>query len=379
MGKVLLGCSGWSYKEWEDIFYPKDEKGKLSFYSSYFTTAEIDSTFYSYPKKGIVYGWNKATPKGFKFSAKLPQIITHEKLLKLEEGVIEDLVSFLDLMDILKKQKKLGALLIQLPPSFKKDIRTLESFLSYLPEGYEFACEFRHLSWFEDNLAFSTLENYNVAYVIVDEPLLPPEVKITSNFSFIRWHGKGKRPWYNYRYKIEELKPWVKVLEEVKSKVNHLYGYFNNHFHGYAVVNCLQMLQLIGEINDRQREMLDKALLRLKRPKQQIELFDFDLSKLNLQDLLLLFIDEGRLKRALDVKEPVISKFTDEIKANVGDYNIIISLKEKRIFHDCEDWRKRKDSKLFCKHLARLFLTLGEENKSIVEEIARDKNNWKFE
>lgn len=379
MGKVLLGCSGWSYKEWEDVFYPKEAKSKLSFYSSYFPTVEIDSTFYSYPTKGMVHGWNKATPKGFKFSAKLPQVMTHEKVLKLEEGVIEDLVKFLDLMDLLKKQGKLGALLIQLPPSFKKDLKTLESFLSYLPEGYEFACEFRHLSWFENNLAFNLLENYNVAYVIVDEPLLPPKVKITSNFSFIRWHGKGKRPWYNYRYKVEELEPWVKSLEEVRNSTNYLYGYFNNHFHGYAVVNCLQMLQLIGEINDKQKEMLNKVLSKLDKPKQQVELLSFDISKLSMQDLLLLFVDEGRLRRAYNAEEPIINKVNDEIKAKVGNYNIIINLREKRVSHDCEDWKKRKDAKLFCKHLARLFLVLGDEGKSVVEEIAKDRDSWKFE
>ncbi|MDG6994972.1 MAG: DUF72 domain-containing protein [Nitrososphaerota archaeon] len=89
--KVLLGTSGWSYKEWEEIFYPNAKTPKLTYYSRIFRTTEIDSTFYAYPTKGLVFGWAKNTPTGFEFSAKLPKLITHDKRLDLESGVEMDL------------------------------------------------------------------------------------------------------------------------------------------------------------------------------------------------------------------------------------------------------------------------------------------------
>ena len=79
LGNVLLGTSGWSYKEWERIFYADTKTPKLSYYSHIFQTAEIDSTFYAYPPKGLVYGWARNTPEHFQFSAKLPKLITHDK------------------------------------------------------------------------------------------------------------------------------------------------------------------------------------------------------------------------------------------------------------------------------------------------------------
>src|SRR5271155_924116 len=91
LGEVRIGTSGWSYKEWEGTFYPKGEKKKLSYYSRFFDTVEIDSTFYAYPNTGMILGAVKNTPPGFVFSAKLPKLITHEKALDLGKGVKEDL------------------------------------------------------------------------------------------------------------------------------------------------------------------------------------------------------------------------------------------------------------------------------------------------
>jgi uncharacterized protein YecE (DUF72 family) len=97
-GNVSLGTSGWSYKEWEGVFYRENEKRKLRAYSSVFKTVEIDSTFYRYPSKGAVMGWLKYSPGNFVFSAKLPKLITHDKKLGLKGEVKADLDAFLDLM-----------------------------------------------------------------------------------------------------------------------------------------------------------------------------------------------------------------------------------------------------------------------------------------
>ncbi len=115
---IRIGTSGWSYKEWEGVFYPDSNTPKLSYYSSIFNTAEIDSTFYANPAKGLVLGWARNTPKDFQFAVKLPQTITHKKHLELSQGVEIDLKDFLELMRPLHEAGKLGPLLIQLPPSF---------------------------------------------------------------------------------------------------------------------------------------------------------------------------------------------------------------------------------------------------------------------
>lgn len=259
MGNILLGCSGWSYEEWVGPFYRSKEESKLARYSKVFATGEIDSTFYAYPSKGVVMGWSRYTPADFVFCAKLPQLITHEKVLDVKKGVGEDLKRFIDLLAPLRLSGKLGCILIQLPPSFKYQPERLEGFMDILPDDVRFAVEFRHPSWMRSETQ-GLLKNYDVAYTIVDEPLLPPETTITTDFAYLRWHGRGARPWYNYRYKEEELKSWAPRVEAVANDGRVVYGYFNNHYHGYAVENCLQVLDILGQSNSAQMEAL--AFLR---------------------------------------------------------------------------------------------------------------------
>jgi uncharacterized protein YecE (DUF72 family) len=266
LGEVYLGTSGWSYKEWVKVFYPSDETKKLSFYSKYFMTAEIDSTFYAYPNKGLVFGWAKNTPDGFLFSAKLPKLVTHDKRLDLEKGVKADTMKFLDLMNPVIKAGKLGPILIQLPPSFSKeeDFGALGKFFEVLPTDLTFAVEFRHPSWVVGE-TWDLLRKYNVVNTIVDEPLLPPDVVVTSDTAFIRWHGRGRQPWYNYRYSGKELKTWVPKVKVVVSKTKKVFGYFNNHFHGFAIENSLQMMKMAGEMNKDQEKLLSDVTARINK------------------------------------------------------------------------------------------------------------------
>lgn len=271
---VLLGTSGWSYKEWEKIFYPDSKTPKLTYYSKIFATAEIDSTFYAYPNKGLVSGWARNTPPGFQFAAKIPKLITHDKKLDLEQGIEIDLVKFIDLLAPLKETSKLGPLLIQLPPSFsRKEIDKLENFFDVLPKGYMYSVEFRNASWLDDrNSVYSLLRKYNVSNTIVDEPLLPVDLTTTTtDHAFIRWHGKGTRVWYNYEYSEEELEPWVDRVKKVSGEVKRVYGYFNNHFHGSAVINSLEMLQKLGLETGKQRETLDQILSRKSQEAEREE------------------------------------------------------------------------------------------------------------
>jgi uncharacterized protein YecE (DUF72 family) len=255
---VLLGTSGWSYREWIGSFYAKGEKSMLRAHSRVFRTAEINSTFYAYPSKRTVMGWVKYSPPNHVFCAKLPKKITHDKKLELDAGVEEDLNKYCDLMRPLLLNGKIGALLIQLPPKYSFNIENLESFFEILPKEFRFAVEFRNLSWMREE-TWDLLKKYEVTYCNVDEPLIPPEVHLTANFAYFRWHGHGDRPWFNYRYKKEELEPWVPKLRQTASKVNQVYGYFNNHFHGYAVENCLQVLEMLGVLTEKQKEARKKV------------------------------------------------------------------------------------------------------------------------
>jgi uncharacterized protein YecE (DUF72 family) len=261
---VLLGTSGWSYKEWEKVFYPDSKTPKLTYYSKTFPTVEIDSTFYAYPNKGLVQGWARNTPSGFQYAAKIPKLITHDKKLELEQGIEIDLVKFTDLLSPLKDSGKLGPLLIQLPPSFSSnEFDKLKNFFDVLPKDYTYSAEFRNTSWLEESQnLYSLLKKYNISNTIVDEPLMPVDLTVTSDHAFIRWHGHGKRVWYNYEYSEQELRPWVERVKKVSGEVKRVYGYFNNHFHGSAVINSLEMLQKLGISTSSQKETLDRILSR---------------------------------------------------------------------------------------------------------------------
>jgi len=256
--QILLGTSGWSYKEWEGIFYQKGEKRKLRVYSQVFKTAEIDSTFYRSPSKGTVMGWLRYSPSDFVFTAKLPKLITHDKKLGLKGDIKQDLTNFLELMHPLQLGGKLACLLIQLPPKYDYDLVNLEDFFSLLDPRFKYAVEFRNLAWMRDE-TWDLLKKYEVAYTIVDEPLLPSEVHLTADLAYFRWHGRGEKPWFDYLYTKKELEYWVPKIQEVSHKVKKIVGYFNNHFHGYAPENCLQLLEKLNLLSKEQKLAKEKT------------------------------------------------------------------------------------------------------------------------
>ena len=267
---ILLGTSGWSYKEWEGSFYEKGEKRKLRAYTRVFKTAEVDSSFYRVPSKGMVMGWLRYSPSGFVFTAKLPKVITHNKRLGLKGDVKADLENFLDVMRALQLGGKLACLLVQLPPTYSFDLGSLGSFFALLDPVFRYAVEFRNVSWLREE-TWALLEKYGVAYVNVDEPLLPPEAHVTADFAYFRWHGRGKQPWFDYRYSEQELDEWVPKVEETARKVKKVYGYFNNHYHGYAPENCLYLLERLGLMSDEQKQAQAKTLSQQSRLSQFLQ------------------------------------------------------------------------------------------------------------
>ena len=135
----------------------------------------------------------------------------------------------------------------------------LETFFSGLDSGFRYAIEFRHESWLVPHV-WSMLESYRIAHVIVDEPLLPIDLRVTTDFSYVRWHGHGDRPWYRYRYDEEELRASIQRLNEVTGNCQTTLGYFNNHFAGNAPLNALQMLRLLNRADEKQLRKLDTML-----------------------------------------------------------------------------------------------------------------------
>jgi uncharacterized protein YecE (DUF72 family) len=258
---VFLGTSGWSYPEWEGNFYQEKEKRKLRAYTLVFSTVEIDSTFYRFPSKGAVMGWVKYSPSEFLFSAKLPKLITHDKALGLRGDVKKDLEDFLELMRPMQLAGKLCCLLIQLPPKYDYNPEKLEGFFDFLDPTFRYAIEFRNLSWLKPE-TWDLLKKYEVAYTNVDEPLLPNEVHLTTDFAYFRWHGHGEKIWFDYQYSKEELEPWIPKLEEASSKVKKVVGYFNNHYHGYAPENCLQLIERLGLMSEGQKQAKQKVANR---------------------------------------------------------------------------------------------------------------------
>jgi uncharacterized protein YecE (DUF72 family) len=384
LDNIRLGTSGWSYREWIGPFYKKKEKSMLSAYTKVFKTVEINSTFYRYPSKGMAMGWLKYSPTDFIFVAKLPKLITHEKKLSLVEGVEDDLKRFCELMEPLHLNGKLGCILIQLPPRFGFNLDLMEDFFKILPTNIKFAVEFRDSSWMRDE-TWRLLKKYKVAYTIVDEPLLPPEVHVTSKIAYFRWHGRGTRPWYNYRYSINELEPWVPKVKEVASKVETVYGYLNNHYHGYAVENCLQILEMLGALTPKQTEAKATAQKYLETPTKvktpTLEAFA-EPKKMTLENLLDAFIDKPRLRRAQRIsdKELTIQEETDDqIKALIRDYHIVIDVGNRVLQHDCADWSRVLLSKRFCKHIGKLLLSLDKQRATnILKQIYSNKEKWEF-
>jgi uncharacterized protein YecE (DUF72 family) len=283
MGEFLLGCSGWNYTDtsdkggWTGVFYPDKDTKRLRFYSQFFNTAEMDSIFYEkfYSKmtKGTFIGMVNATPENFQFSVKVPETITHRKRLEVKKGAITEFEIFLDKISPLKNSNKLGAILLQLPPSFTvNDFKNIEGFLDRLPtNGYDYSVEFRHPSWKTEG-PWDMLKHYNIAAVMTDSPanenleFLSEVTVTTADHSFIRFHGRNVKGhyWYNYLYNKEELKPWVEKVGQIRKQTKVLRAYFNNHYGGKAVVNALQFKEMTGTaLSEYEKKVLEHAQITL--------------------------------------------------------------------------------------------------------------------
>lgn len=235
--KFYLGTSGWSYAGWKGIFYPQKlpHQEWLSFYSGQFRTVEINMTFYRLPRPETLKEWIKKTPPEFKFTLKANRQITHLRKIK---GVKSEVRYFYILASSLKK--KLGCILFQLPPSITCDLELLEEFLSTLSSEYSNVIEFRHESWYEENV-YDLLSEHNVTFCTVSSTKVPNDIVETSETAYFRFHGITGG--YRYKYSDEELSEWAERIKMIKAK--ECYIYFNNDYMGHAVENCKTMSEFL--------------------------------------------------------------------------------------------------------------------------------------
>jgi uncharacterized protein YecE (DUF72 family) len=275
---ALIGSSGWSYDDWVGRFYPADlakKKGEwLGYYSRYFPTVEINSTFYRVPNEFMVRSWIERGrhKQGFEFSVKLPQLVTHDSILKEDaEKAAAQAASFESIcVRPLADANLLGGVLIQLTPYFKFEGRVslgkLRSLLQILKtDVYDYAVEFRHRSWLNEKgneLAadvLETLQEFKVANAIVDGPGFPITRSLTAKHAYVRFHGRNYDIWfkdepeddyrinrYDYLYTHEQLEPWVPRLGDIIANSEKARIYFNNHGSAKAVKNAFQMMDLLG-------------------------------------------------------------------------------------------------------------------------------------
>ena len=261
-GAIYIGTSGWSYPKgkgtWTGYFYPIGKINELEYYSQFFNTVEINSTFYRPPNSGYVENWVRLTPGDFLFAVKLWQKFTHPGMYQAATGEVAaisqtDIDLFKHSLAPLYESGKLGALLAQFPPSFKND-RHSQQILSAVIRTfgqYRLAVELRHRSWSDDRQTAELLREHNVAWVQVDEPKFPSsiaaDIPLTADMAYFRFHGKNRDTWwtgdsetrYQYLYSPEEIRELADKMRPALAQARLTFAFFNNHWRGYAPRNAV--------------------------------------------------------------------------------------------------------------------------------------------
>jgi uncharacterized protein YecE (DUF72 family) len=239
-GAVRVGCSGWNYRHWRELVYPKGLPARrwLEHYATLFDTVEVNTTFYRLPTVTAVRGWVDQSPPGFLFAVKASRFLTHMKRLG---DMGEPVRRFWERIDPLVRSKKLGPVLWQLPENFHRNDERLAYALENLPAGRH-CFEFRHPSWFADDV-YELLRRHGAALVIGDEPRRPFQTReLTADFTYLRFHHGGGDGSYSHR----QLGVWARRIEEWRRSVD-VYGYFNNDWAGIAVENGLWLRSRLAE------------------------------------------------------------------------------------------------------------------------------------
>jgi uncharacterized protein YecE (DUF72 family) len=237
---IRIGCSGWSYTHWQGRFYPSTlpASGWLERYAERFDTVEVNATFYRLPPRRTVARWAEATPDNFCFAIKGSRYLTHVRRLR---DVPDAVARLMERLAPLSAAGKLGPLLWQLPPTFRRDDDRLAAALAAFPQGRQ-AIEFRDPSWFAEDV-YALLRERGVALVVADRAGLPEAPwEDTAGWWYLRFHhGRSGR---RGNYSKAELRRWAARLAAVTDDV---YGYFNNDWEGFAIENATSLRRLLQE------------------------------------------------------------------------------------------------------------------------------------
>lgn len=247
--KIRIGTSGFSYKDWLGNFYPQfcPPADFLRFYSSVFTTVEIDSTFYRMPKRETVERWADQVRDGFIFTAKFPRTVTHEG--KQAER-LTSAIAFTEVMRCLGD--RLGPLLLQYPYSFKPtEFENLRQLLKELPSDLRIALELRNKAWLNETELFDLLREHNIAFTLIDHPWMPRQEIATADFHYVRFLGDRKQITDDFSHvrinREEDLEWWRVVIARLASEGQDLFAYFNNHYSGHSPNTARRMLELLNQ------------------------------------------------------------------------------------------------------------------------------------
>lgn len=248
-GKFHIGTSGWSYKDWVDVFYPKNLKPAdwLTHYAKTFDCTEINSSFYRLPQKQTIINWRNKVPKEFRFCPKMSRYLTHLKRLKSPGEPLERFFGVFELI-----QKQMGPVLIQLPKIVPFTYNIAESFYRLLKEkysAYEFAMEVRHDSWMTED-SFTLMAKYDIAFVMSQSGNHFPYAEIaTSKNIYFRFHGPGTL--YNTKYDDSTLEKYSQLFKVWLDEGHELWIFFNNDWYGYGIDNALTLRKFLENLTQR--------------------------------------------------------------------------------------------------------------------------------
>ncbi len=229
---MLVGTSGYNYPEWRGTFYPEkfSTDKMLAYYAERFSTVEINYTFYRMPTEKLLAGWAAGTPENFTFTLKAPRRITHDAKLQRCEDLTQMFCKTAGTLGA-----KLGMLLFQLPPNYKKDLDSLRAFTDVLPDGTRAAFEFRHPSWFDADV-FSVLRGRNLALCVADSEKLSAPVEMTADYAYFRLRDEG--------YQQADIERWAGVIRDLQG-IKDACVYFKHEEQGLGPEFAKRLLALL--------------------------------------------------------------------------------------------------------------------------------------
>jgi uncharacterized protein YecE (DUF72 family) len=237
---LYIGTSGWTYPHWQVSFFPKNlpSAERLHFYAEHFGSVEVNTTFYGTPKKSTVLAWKAAVPKTFRFAIKASRYITHnQKLLRPRTSSVK----LFRAIEPIAEQTV--AILFQFPPWFGANPKRLKAFLKKMPSGFRYTFEFRHQTWFSEEV-YDILREARAALCLWELKGEVSPVITTSDFVYVRLHGPKARA-YQGSYPDQELKKWQKQILTWKQSKRDVLVYFDNDEKGYAPVNAERLAELL--------------------------------------------------------------------------------------------------------------------------------------